>query len=64
MMIIRAVVFAISVSLTLLGSATTVADAEPLGALAMDEPGAASTDPGDPGFPPDTSATRSPTPFR
>ena len=52
MKIIRAVVFAIIVSLTLLGSTTTVANAEPRAARVTDGPSAADADPGDPGFPP------------
>ena len=53
MKIIRAVALAVSVSLTLLGSATTVANAQSGAALVTDTPAAASADPGDPGFPPD-----------
>ena len=53
MTIIRAVALAVIVSLTLLGSSTTVANAEPGNAVVTDGPAAASSDPGDPGFPPD-----------
>ena len=53
MKIIRAVALAVIVSLTLLGGSTTVANAEPGSAVVLDAPAAASSDPGDPGFPPD-----------
>ena len=55
MRIIRATVLAIVASLALLGSATSVANAapEPRAALVADGAGYASTDPGDPGLPPD-----------
>jgi hypothetical protein len=50
MKVLRAVVFAVIASLTLLGG-TTAANAEPYGAAAP-VPAAAATDPVDPGFPP------------
>ncbi len=53
MKIIRAVALAVIVSLTLLGSSTTVANAAPGTAVLTDGPAVASSDPGDPGFPPD-----------
>ena len=53
MKIIRAVALTVIVSLTLLGSSTTVANAEPGTVVVTDGPAAASSDPGDPGFPPD-----------
>ena len=53
MKIIRAVALAVIVSLTLLGSSMTVANAQPGAAVMTDRPGTASADPGDPGFPPD-----------
>ena len=53
MKILRALALAVIVSLTLLGSAATVANAEPGAAVVTDGAAAASSDPGDPGFPPD-----------
>ena len=53
MKIIRAVALAVIVSLTFLGSSTTVANAAPGATLVTDWPAAPSADPGDPGFPPD-----------
>ena len=47
MKLIRAILLAIIVSLSLAGSTATLADAIPLGESAE------STDPGDPGLPPD-----------
>ena len=52
MKIIRAAVLAIIVSLALLGSTTTVANAELGAALVTHGAAAATADPGDPGFPP------------
>ena len=53
MRIIRGIVLAIAVVLTLLGGTANVANASPgKGAPAFD-PASASADPGDPGFPPD-----------
>ena len=56
MRMIRAIVLAIIVSLSLLGGTTTVANAtpDPSGSAAFgDGDGSAQSDPGDPGLPPD-----------
>lgn len=54
MAVMRAVILAIIVTVAIVGGSGTIAYAAPLAqtALLPDDPGYASTDPGDPGFPP------------
>ena len=55
MAVMRAVILAIVVTVTIAGGSGTITHATPLGqtALLPGDPGYANTDPGDPGFPPD-----------